>query len=137
MNKKRKINTNMSYSKLIAWLSFTISVYTFILLYIESSFLWLLVGSNNILILLTLINSSTHLEEYLSKYINVAYIRFLFIMSSITLFLSSVFGTYKLFIFLNLKDYSILLIPSISLLFLYGGSCLGIYQTSNIEKPNK
>ena len=119
-----------TFSRSSAWVAYLCSFYAWLLLYKSTSFLWIWIA---IVLFITFLSITLGIDKVvyllgLPKPLD-SIIRLLKISLATSFFLSSVYGAISILYSISYSDKSILLIPTVVLIFFFGGASIGIYQS--------
>ena len=131
---KKNYTDQNNYSVLIAYISLYFSFYSFLKLYLNSSLLWLLVGTSLVFNFLSIRYNSYRVYHIFKSRINNSYLSKIFLyFNSIVLFFSSTYGLYKFVSDHSFLDKGYLYLPYHILCLLFLGSSIGLYYPNNYK----
>ena len=122
------INTD-AYSIISAWVAYLFSLYGLVILYINASYFWPLIAGSLVLTFISLCAGIQNLinlfySPIISKFVAKILIRSI----SLGYFLSSAYGFIYFIIKLPFNDKSIFILPCLAVIFIFGGSAVGILE---------
>ena len=115
--------------RVIAWITFSLSCYSWWLLYNQHSWWWIGLGLNLVVTMFALIFGVTGLRRILSiPGLSLRVLDFLLIASALGYFVSALVGFMIIILQLPINDSSFMIFPLIIVVFIFGGATLGVYQ---------
>ncbi len=125
-------NQNNHYSTSSAWIAFLFSLYGLTLLYIYYSPFWIVLSISFISTFITLVAGiQNFLKLFNLNSIILPYRAYIINFLSLGFFLLATYGFIQFLTFIPLRDKSILLLPAIGCIFIFGGAAIGIYKDSD------
>ncbi len=127
---KIKINQTFqynSYSKVSAWIAFVFAVYGFILLYVEESNYWILIGLSLLLTLMSLLYG----VDFIINLFNLSLLPRICTKLSLSCIalgylIGSIYGVIRFIKIIPINDRSIFFVPFVALSLIFAGSSLGL-----------